>query len=213
MRTTLILITLLFNKLCNAQILYLRQSNKSIIHYTGEASKLKTTIKKIDSLENQPLENTSNSIEIPKQKKNTYLASVPSIYPLNNMTKSFFISSFYKMRKHPILGKNKLHNGIDLAAKEGTLVYATADGVISNLYFNDSSIGFAIKIKHQHNYQTLYGHLLQMPVYNIGDSISRGDIIGYVGSTGLSTAPHLHYSIYYKKKAINPLRYTSLINE
>lgn len=139
-----------------------------------------------------------------------YLSSIPSILPLKNLDKNFLISSFYNKRIHPLKQTLKMHYGIDLSAPIGTPVYATADGVVEKLYENTNGIGNAIKIQHQYHYSTLYGHLITSPNFEVGQSIKRGQIIAYVGNTGLSTAPHLHYCIYYKSKPINPYNYLNL---
>lgn len=140
-----------------------------------------------------------------------YLAGIPSILPLKNINRKYMISSFYKHRMHPVEQTIKMHNGVDVAAPIGTPVYATADGIVVKLFHNNSSIGYAIKIKHAHHYQTLYGHLNALPDFQVGWQVKRGQIIAYVGSTGLSTAPHLHYCVYYRSLPINPYQYLNLL--
>lgn len=140
-----------------------------------------------------------------------YLAGIPSILPLKNINRKYMISSFYKHRMHPVEQTIKMHNGVDIAAPVGTPVYATADGIVVKLFHNNSSIGYAIKIKHAHHYQTLYGHLNALPDFQVGWQVKRGQIIAYVGSTGLSTAPHLHYCVYYRSMPINPYQYLNLL--
>jgi murein DD-endopeptidase MepM/ murein hydrolase activator NlpD len=149
-----------------------------------------------------------NTIENPYKN---YLASIPSILPLKNLNRKYMISSFYKKRLHPVEQTIKMHNGVDIAAPTGTPVHATADGIIIKIFQNNSSIGYAIKIKHAHHYQTLYGHLNSLPNCQVGWEVKRGQIIGYVGSTGLSTAPHLHYCVYYRAMPINPYQYLNLL--
>ena len=116
------------------------------------------------------------------------------------------LSSSYGMRKHPISGYNKLHKGVDFAAPKGTPVYAGGNGIIELLGKN-SGYGKYIKIRHNSAYKTLYAHLnnFKKDLYK-GLRVNQGDIIGYVGSTGKSTGPHLHYEIIYEGKQINPMK-------
>jgi len=116
------------------------------------------------------------------------------------------LSSTYGMRKHPILGYNKMHRGIDFAAPTGTPVYAGGNGVIE-FAGNNGSYGKYIRIRHNNEYKTAYAHLNG---FNKGISkgvrVNQGQVIGFVGSTGRSTGPHLHYEIIYQNEQINPLK-------
>ena len=116
------------------------------------------------------------------------------------------ISSSFGMRKHPISGFNKMHKGVDFAAPIGTPVYAGGNGVIEMVGVN-GGYGKYIRIRHNNEYKTAYAHLNS---YRKGISkgvrVNQGEVIGYVGSTGRSTGPHLHYEIIYQNKKINPLK-------
>ena len=116
------------------------------------------------------------------------------------------LSSNFGMRKHPISGFNKMHKGIDFAAPKGTPIYAGGNGVIEFAGFN-GGYGKYIRIRHNNDYKTAYAHLSGFKK-NIkkGFRVNQGDVIGYVGSTGKSTGPHLHYEIIYQNKQINPLK-------
>ncbi len=115
------------------------------------------------------------------------------------------VSSNFGMRKHPILGFNKMHKGIDFAAPKGTPVYAGGNGVIE-IAGNNGAYGKYIRIRHTNDYKTAYAHLSGFRKgISKGVRVNQGDIIGYVGSTGRSTGPHLHYEIIYQGKQINPL--------
>ena len=116
------------------------------------------------------------------------------------------LSSNYGMRKHPISGFNKLHRGVDFAAPKGTPIYAGGNGIIEYVGLN-GGYGKYIRIRHNNEYKTAYAHMLNFKkgIYN-GIRVNQGDIIGYVGSTGNSTGPHLHYEIIYKNKQINPMK-------
>ena len=115
------------------------------------------------------------------------------------------LSSSFGMRKHPILGYNKLHKGLDFAAPTGTPIYAAGNGVIEFVGRN-GSYGNYIRIRHNNSYKTAYAHLskFKKKIYK-GLRVNQGDIIGYVGSTGRSTGPHLHYEIIYNNEQINPM--------
>lgn len=127
--------------------------------------------------------------------------SVPSRMPLEGAT----LTSGFGMRTHPVLGGRRQHQGIDLAAPSGTPVYATADGVISRADWF-SSYGLFISVEHGASMQTRYGHLSRLAVA-AGDNVKKGDLIGYVGSTGRSTGPHLHYEVRVEGLAVNPIPY------
>ena len=116
------------------------------------------------------------------------------------------ISSNFGMRKHPISGFNKMHKGVDFAASTGTPIYAGGNGVIEYVGRN-GGYGKYIRIRHNNGYKTAYAHLSK---YSKGISkgvrVNQGEVIGYVGSTGNSTGPHLHYEIIYQNKHVNPLK-------
>jgi murein DD-endopeptidase MepM/ murein hydrolase activator NlpD len=127
--------------------------------------------------------------------------SVPSRMPLEGAA----LTSGFGMRNHPVLGGRRQHAGIDLAAPTGTPVYATADGVISRADWY-SSYGLYISVEHGASMQTRYAHLSRLAVA-AGDNVKKGDLIGYVGSTGRSTGPHLHYEVRVDGLAVNPIPY------
>ena len=116
------------------------------------------------------------------------------------------ISSVFGNRKHPILGYTKMHKGVDFAAPRNTPVYAAGDGVIEYSKRN-GGYGKFIRIRHNSDYKTAYAHLARF-AKNIseGKRVKQGDIIGYVGTTGRSTGPHLHYEIIFRNKQVNPLK-------
>jgi murein DD-endopeptidase MepM/ murein hydrolase activator NlpD len=127
--------------------------------------------------------------------------SVPSRMPLEGAA----LTSGFGMRTHPVLGGRRQHAGIDLAAPTGTPVYATADGIVSRADWY-SSYGLYISVEHGAAMQTRYAHLSRLAVA-AGDSVKKGDLIGYVGSTGRSTGPHLHYEVRVEGIAVNPIPY------
>ena len=127
--------------------------------------------------------------------------SVPSRMPLDNTR----LTSDYGMRTHPVLGGRRSHKGVDLSAPTGTPIYATADGYISKAEWF-SSYGKYVSIEHGANLQTRFAHMSDIAV-TAGSRVKKGDIIGYVGSTGRSTGPHLHYEVRIDGKAVNPVPY------
>ncbi len=113
------------------------------------------------------------------------------------------LSSSFGMRKHPILGYNKMHRGTDFAAPEGTPIMASGDGIIMKAGWCGGG-GNCVKIKHNKTYQTIYAHMKNFSNLAIpGNRVKQGQIIGYVGSTGMSTGPHLHYEVIENGKKIN----------
>jgi len=127
--------------------------------------------------------------------------SVPSGMPLANSV----MTSDFGMRVHPILGGRRNHKGIDLAAPTGTPVYAPADGVVARAE-PFSSYGNYIQIEHGGELETRYGHLSGFAVV-AGQTVHKGDLIGYVGTTGRSTGPHLHYEVRVAGEAVDPRPY------
>ncbi len=114
------------------------------------------------------------------------------------------MSSGYGMRKHPILGYNRMHEGLDFGAPAGTPIMAAGDGVVEYAG-RRGSYGHYIRIRHPNQYQTAYAHMSgYADGLNSGDRVKQGEIIGYVGSTGRSTGPHLHYEVLYARSPVNP---------
>ena len=127
--------------------------------------------------------------------------SIPSIMPLQDAR----LTSGFGMRTHPVLGGRRNHKGIDLAAPTGTPIYATADGIVDRAEWF-SSYGLFIEIEHGADLETRYAHMSRLAV-SAGQRVKKGDLIGYVGSTGRSTGPHLHYEVRVSGVAVNPIPY------
>ncbi len=128
------------------------------------------------------------------------LAHTPSRWP----TRGYLTDSF-GMRKNPLTGQTQFHGGQDISTQIGNPVIATADGYVLIAEYK-GVLGNLIHIEHGFGYQTRYGHLVSFKVKE-GDRVKRGQVVGYVGSTGRSTAPHLHYEVIYQGKRINPLNF------
>ncbi len=128
---------------------------------------------------------------------------IPSIIPIH--MKDYTMSSGYGYRRDPIYGTTKFHAGLDFAARQGTDVFATADGTV-DVAERVSEYGNCIDISHGYNYLTRYAHLSEILV-TPGQKVKRGELIGRVGSTGKSTGPHLHYEVRLKDEPQNPVNY------
>ncbi len=126
-------------------------------------------------------------------------------FPLQYCT---MLTSSYGYRVHPITGNYSFHNGVDLAAGSGTPIYATKSGKVTTATYN-YAYGYYVVVNHLDGYSSLYGHMTHYTVSE-GEYVDRGEIIGYVGSTGYSTGPHLHFTIYYNGSTVNPMNYISL---
>ncbi len=139
------------------------------------------------------------------ESKEKLFAAIPAIQPVSN-EELIRLASGFGYRTHPIYKVRKMHPGIDFSAPLGTPIYATADGKVVKAQVRFSGYGKLIEIDHGFGYKTRYAHMQEFEV-KAGQTVKRGQIIGYVGSTGLSTAPHLHYEVLKNDKQINPVHY------
>ena len=137
--------------------------------------------------------------------KEERLAARPAIQPVSLKDLTRFGSSF-GIRYHPILKVIRPHEGIDLTAPRGTNIYATADGTILQAGYRAGGFGKKILVDHGHGYRTLYGHCHEVLV-EPGQKVKRGEVIGIVGSTGLSRSPHLHYEVHVNGRPVDPINY------
>ena len=118
----------------------------------------------------------------------------------------YTLTSPFGMRKHPVLGYNRMHNGIDMACTQGTPIYATRAGKVTTASYQAGGAGYYVSINHLDGFSSIYMHMTHF-VVSAGQSVSQGQLIGYVGSTGISTGPHLHFGISYAGSYVNPLAY------
>ena len=167
------------------------------------------TRKNIDKLKKQLFIQSKSFDEVIDLAKNKaeMLASIPAIQPISNDNLNRMASGF-GMRIDPIYKTKKFHYGMDFSAPIGTPIYATGNGVVEKIKRSRSKkdYGNYILINHGYDYQSFYAHLDKVLVSK-GQKVKRGDLIGHVGNTGKSTAPHLHYEIRYKKQKINPVNF------
>ena len=126
--------------------------------------------------------------------------STPSVWPVKG-----WLSSGFGKRISPFTGRLTMHNGVDIATRQNSPIIAPAEGIVNHEGYH-RLLGRFIKISHGNGMQTLYGHLAKSNV-RIGQKVKRGDVIGYVGNTGISTGPHVHYEVMVNGLPVNPLRY------
>jgi murein DD-endopeptidase MepM/ murein hydrolase activator NlpD len=139
------------------------------------------------------------------ENKEEMMASIPAIQPIPNKELKRLASGF-GMRMHPILKVVRPHEGCDFSAPRGTPIYATGDGEVVRVSSTFGGFGKLVVIDHGYGFITKYAHMSSFNVKK-GDKVKRGDCIGFVGTTGTSTAPHLHYEIHKDGKPINPVHY------
>lgn len=165
------------------------------------------TSKRVDIISKELVIQSKSLDEILKlaKEKNNLLAAIPAIQPVRNENLKAMASGF-GYRTDPFTKVRKFHAGMDFSAKSGTPIYATGDGVVDRADNTASGYGNHIVIRHGFGYETLYGHLSK---YNVraGQRVNRGDVIGYVGSTGRSEAPHCHYEVHKNGEVVNPLNF------
>ncbi|MCI5776878.1 MAG: M23 family metallopeptidase [Bacteroidales bacterium] len=165
------------------------------------------TAKKLDIVSRQLYVQSKSFDEIIGlvNKNNEMLRRIPAIMPINNkdLTRT---ASGWGWRIHPVYKIKRFHEGMDFSAPTGTEIYATGDGTVAAAVSSYSGYGKHVKIDHGFGYVSLYAHMSKFNV-KVGQKVKRGDIIGYVGSTGISTGPHLHYEVIKKGQKVNPQLY------
>lgn len=168
---------------------------------------IKKATKDLDILSKQMVVQSKSLDEIVSlaKAKEKMLASIPAIQPVSNEHLSRMASG-YGWRNDPFTKARKFHKGMDFTAPEGTPIYATGDGVVIRADGRAIGYGRHVRIDHGFGYVTLYGHMKKYVVRR-GQKVKRGDLIGYVGSTGRSKAPHVHYEVRKNGRHINPINF------
>jgi murein DD-endopeptidase MepM/ murein hydrolase activator NlpD len=138
--------------------------------------------------------------------KEKLMSSIPAIMPINQKDLSHAVTSGFGWRTHPIYKTAEFHAGMDFSAETGTPIYTTGDGVVLRADNMAQGYGNHVVVNHGFGYQTLYGHMSRIAA-KPGQKVKRGQLIGYVGSTGLSTAPHIHYEVIRNGEKVNPINY------
>lgn len=162
---------------------------------------------KVEKLRRQLYIQSKSYDDIYKMVKNKQemLTSIPAIQPINNKDLTRTASGF-GTRIDPIYKTAKFHSGIDFTAPTSTEIYATGNGEISTIEYSERGYGNHVVVNHGYGYETLYGHMSYIKV-RPGQKIKRGDIIGYVGNSGKSVGPHLHYEVIRNGNKVNPINY------
>lgn len=183
-----------------------RQLEREVQRRGRELAVLGSEVQRIETLvglepsDDRPL---AQRVDIAAQtafEKRLMLRSIPSGFPVQ----SGRVTSDFGMRHHPIHDREALHGGVDLRARRGTPIYATADGVVEWAAMHQSSgLGKMVKVVHNYGFSTIYGHLDDIEVGS-GSYVKRGDLLGYSGNTGQSAAPHLHYEVRYLQRRLDP---------
>lgn len=152
--------------------------------------------------------NSLDAIEKRMKEREDFFQSIPSIKPVrvDKLNRGVSQMSGFGIRLHPIHKVSKMHEGIDFAAPAGTEIQATGNGRVVKIESKKSGYGRSILIDHGHGFSTLYAHMKEVKV-RIGEKVKKGQLIGTIGSTGTSTAPHLHYEVRQNGRAINPIHY------
>ncbi|MCW1147342.1 M23 family metallopeptidase [Flavobacterium lacisediminis] len=168
---------------------------------------MENTTKRVDVLTKELVIQSKSLDEIVAlaKQKEKLLAAIPAIQPVKNEDLKQMASGF-GYRSDPFTKIRKFHYGMDFTARTGTPIYATGDGVVYKADASLSGYGNHIEINHGYGYKTLYAHLSKYKC-RPGQRVKRGDIIGYVGSTGRSQAPHLHYEVFKNGERVNPLNF------
>jgi hypothetical protein len=165
------------------------------------------TTKRLDIIKGKVVIQSKSYDELTKMavSKEKMLASIPAIQPIANKDLERTASG-WGYRIHPIYKIKKFHYGIDFTAPTGTEIYVTGDGVVEQIESSHRGYGNSVIVNHGFGIKTLYAH---MDRFNIkqGQKVKRGDVIGFVGNSGLSTAPHLHYEVLRTGEKVNPINY------
>jgi hypothetical protein len=166
-----------------------------------------STTKKLDKLAKQMYIQSKSFDEVVRLAKNKelMLSSIPAIQPVSNKALRHAPGGF-GWRTHPIYKTSEFHAGMDFACPLNTPIYATGDGVVQRADNTATGYGNHVVLNHGFGYQTLYGHMTKMAV-RVGQKVKRGQVIGFVGSTGLSTAPHVHYEVIKNGDHVNPINF------
>ena len=179
---------------------------KELLSFNNEKLILSTT-NRVDLISKQlalQSESLDKILKLAKAKEKL-LAAIPAIQPVKNEQLKHMASGF-GYRTDPFTKARKMHKGMDFTSPTGTPVYATGDGIVTRADNSASGFGNHIVIQHGYGYETTYAHLSR---YNckVGKKINRGDVIGFVGSTGRSQAPHLHYEVHKNGLVVNPINF------
>lgn len=179
----------------------------NLIQNLSNVDLLENMVGQLNNLSLRMAYQTKSFVEITNMVKNKekLLKAIPAIQPVSNKNLNRVASGF-GYRVDPLYKDYRLHAGLDFAAPSGTPIYATADGVVQAAGFSTDGYGNKVVINHGYGYQTLYGHMVRVKA-RPGQSVKRGEVIGYIGSTGKSTGPHCHYEVIKRGTKVDPVYY------
>jgi len=182
-----------------------KQEEEKFVASLSESELNESIIIQIKNLNNRLHAQTIsfNAIEEMVKNKEALLSATPAIQPVSNKDLSRLASGF-GYRIDPVYKTTKMHAGLDFASPQGTPIYATADGVVTTAGNTGNGYGNHVVLNHGFSYETLYGHMVRIKVRG-GQKIRRGEVIGWVGSTGKSTGPHLHYEVHKNGNPVDPI--------
>ena len=178
-----------------------------LVQSMGESELVKSMTNQLNNLSLRLTFQSKSFNEIANLVKNKekLITATPSIQPVSNKDLNRIASGF-GYRIDPIYKNTRLHAGLDFSAPAGSPIYATADGVVRDAGYNTGGYGNRVIVSHGFGYETTYSHMYRIKARN-GQKVKRGEVIGYVGSTGRSEAPHLHYEVHKDGKVVNPLNF------
>ncbi len=178
-----------------------------LVQSMGESELIESITKQLNnlSLRTAYQGNSFDLISELVKNKEKLLAATPSIQPLNNKQLNRLASGF-GYRIDPVYKDRRAHMGLDFAAPLGTPIYATADGRVKDAGFNTGGLGNRVVIYHGFGYETVYGHMVRIKA-RVGETVKRGEVIGYVGNSGKSTGAHCHYEVHRNGQAVDPIYY------
>ena len=190
------------------------QSDELLRQLAQQADEFQLLLAESEALQDELMQQiASKEADLKQAQYNAYLVELaksgqnpPSDAIWVTPVSGYTITSPFGMRVHPILGYELMHNGIDMACSQGTPIYATRAGTVATASYQAGGAGYYVSINHLDGFSSIYMHMTHY-VVSTGQSVSQGQLIGYVGSTGLSTGPHLHFGISYGGTYVNPLAY------
>ena len=181
----------------------------SYLEYTKNGESLARIARRFDQLSRKTYVQSLSfdDVSMEAEQADKMATSVPHILPVNNGDPKFRISSRFGMRNDPVFGDVRRHEGIDISGPSGSEIYAAGDGVVIKSTFEYGGYGNYIMIDHGFGYRTRYAHLKSGVVVREGQKVTRGEVIGYMGSTGKSIGTHLHYEVILRGIPVNPYNY------
>ena len=190
------------------------ESDSLLIELAKKQEEYQAMLDESEALQDELMDQIAKKeAELSKAKYNEELKKLalkgqnpPSNASWTTPVSGYTITSPFGMRLHPVLGYNRMHNGIDMACSQGTPIYATRAGTVTTASYQAGGAGYYVSLNHGDGFSSIYMHMTNF-VVSAGQAVSQGQLIGYVGSTGISTGPHLHFGISYAGTYVNPLAY------